>query len=71
MAIHYFSVIEALFYCLIFIAAILLSEIIIDYHKITSNPHQSKIKIVILVSTTATLTLSVYCTHCHDEIGLL
>ena len=71
MAIHYFSLIEALFYCLIFVAVILLTESIIDYQKISGSPHKSKIKITILLITTTILTLSVYTTHCHQEIGFL
>jgi hypothetical protein len=69
--IYFFNAVEAVMYCLIFLAAILLSETVIDYQKIYHTPHQSKIKILILLSTTAIMTLSVYSTHCYDEIGFL
>jgi len=72
MAIDYFSVIEALFYCIIFSTIVLLTEAIIDYEKIKgNNPHKSKIKIAILLITTFLMTLSVYSTHCHEKIGFL
>jgi hypothetical protein len=58
-------------YCLIFLAAILLAEALIDYQKSYNTPQQSKLKIVVLLSATSILTLSVYGSHCHGEIGFL
>jgi len=69
--IDYSSTIEAMLYCLIFFAAILFSEAVIDYQKTYCVPHQSKIKISILLGATILMTLSVYTTHCHGEIGFL
>lgn len=69
--IYFFSAVEAFLYCLIFVAAILFSEAVIDYHKSYSTPHQSKIKILVLLSTTAAMTLSVYSTHCYPTVGFL
>jgi hypothetical protein len=69
--ITFFNCIEALLYCLIFVAAILLSESVIAYQRIDGKPHQSKIKIAIMTMTTALMTISVYSTHCHGEIGFL
>jgi hypothetical protein len=50
--IKFFSAVEALSYCLIFMASILLSEAVIDYQKTYRSPHQSKIKICVLLVTT-------------------
>lgn len=62
----FFNAVEALSYCFIFVAAILLSEAIIDYQKIFGTPHQSKIKIVVLLLITALMSVSVYSTHCYN-----
>lgn len=69
--ISFFRAVEATLYCLIFLAAVLFAEALIDYQKIYSTPQQSKLKIVVLLSATFLLTLSVYGSHCHGEIGLL
>ena len=63
--ISFFRAVEATLYCLIFLAAILFAEALIDYQKIYSTPQQSKLKIVVLLSATLLLTLSVYGSHCH------
>jgi hypothetical protein len=63
--IDYSSTVEATLYCLIFFAAIIFCEALIDYQKTYRVPHQSKIKISVLLVTTVLMTLSVYATHCH------
>jgi hypothetical protein len=65
------STVEGLLYCLIFVAAILLSETVIAYQRIDEAPRQAKVKIAIMTATTAVLTLSVYSSHCYGEIGFL
>lgn len=69
--ISFFRAVEAMLYCFIFLAAILLAEALIDYQKIYTTPQQSKLKIAILLSATSLLTLCVYGSHCHGQIGLL
>lgn len=69
--IRFFSAVEACLYCLVFVGAILFSEAVIDYHRSYCTPHQSKIKILVLLSATAAMTLGVYGSHCYPAVGLL
>ena len=66
--ISWFNTLEALLYCLVFMAAILLSDTVIAHEKIDRldrTPRKSRIKIAIMMTTVALMTLSVYSTHCR------
>ena len=70
--IHYFHALEALLYCLVFLAAVLLAEALIEYRKASALPHQAKVKSAVMLLTTAGLVASVYWTHCRcSGIGAL